>query len=207
MYSGGQTQDPQITISQSPPHVWCAPLLAADIGGPADSVDGIVDGFDCRTPPALGTVKPLVCSNTLNEEKLSQCTDRLTDVYMINWRRSPENLRSVFEGFVELFVNSLFKTCSTPQSTPQSAGQCMLGALADGNILIKLWGGDFTLSDFIIKLGDMLSGQPLPVCTFTEIQAGMAGLTCRAPADGWSTPNPGQGGSNPWAAPVAGSKS
>lgn len=199
MLGAGQTASQQIVTTQSPPHLWCAPLADSDIGGPSDNADGVSDGWDCRTPPALGTVKPVVCSNSLPEELLVQCTGRLTDVYMINWRRTPNNLRPVFEGFTQLFVNSLFKTCLGEQSGEESNGQCMFDAFLSGSILINLWGSDHSLSDFIIKLADLLSGQPLPICTFTQIQAGLAGLTCRATtetvSDQWSMPNPGQSGS------------
>jgi len=132
-------------------------------------------------PPSLGAITPLVCSNSLAEDNLAQCTDRLTDVYTANWSRTPENLRSVFEGFAELVVNSFFNTCSTLQSTPQTIGRCMFDAFKDGDILINLWGSDFTLAKLLISVADTLSGQPLPVCTFSEIQAGDWGFTCNLP--------------------------
>jgi len=174
MISAGQTQDVQTSAPQPPPHVWCTPLLATDIGGPADTGDGVTDGYDCQTPPSLGAIKPLVCSNSLAEDKLAQCSNRLTDVYMINWRRTPENLRPIFEGFAEFAVNSLFGTCSTLQSTPQTIGQCMFDAFIDGNILINLWNMDSTLSEFLVTLANMLSGD---ICTHAPTSAEQGVLT------------------------------
>lgn len=209
MFSGGQTQNVQPTAQQQPiTSPACLILPDADRGGAADMNDGIADGMDC-SQRTLFEIKPLVCGSVLSEEDRTQCEQRLTDVYILNHDRVPNNLRPVFYGFVETTTNLFFRYCAGPESIPQSTAQCMFDSLKGEDKLINLWGSDLTYLDFFATLANFLSGQNCRVPTFTEIQAGKTGLICtqgivrnpfgedpETPAQ--ETIPDGRGGVSPW---------